>query len=250
MRSLILGLICFVSFSSYASDPSQKVVQASAEVITIKSMIGTSLQGYVAGPEDATLGILILHDRWGINSTIRQWVDRFAARGYRALAIDVFDGRISKKMRLATEIMNATDPEWVKADIKAGLGYLKKDGRKLVTLGAGFGGWQSFQAALAEPDGVAGTVMIYGELEADVAQIRTLKAPLLAIFARQDDSITLSMIENYRLLVKKSLILYKSYIFAAGHGFMDPAYPNYDESQASDAWAQVDSFLADFVETG
>ena len=115
MRSLILSLICFISFSAYAADSEQKTISIDAGAITIKSVMGTSLQGYVAGPEDAALGILILHDRWGINDTIRQWVDRFAAKGYRALAIDVFDGRISNKMRLATEIMNATDPEWVKA---------------------------------------------------------------------------------------------------------------------------------------
>ncbi len=252
MRSLILSLICFISFAAYAADSDQQtaLVDAGAGTITIKSVMGTSLQGYVAGPEDAAIGILILHDRWGINGSIRQWVDRFAAKGYRALAIDVFDGRISKQMELATEIMNATDPEWAKADAIAGLKYLKRDGRKIVTLGAGFGGWQSFQAALAAPEEVAGTVVLYGKIEADVAQMRSLKAPLLTIFARNDESITPSMIEEYRLLVKKTLIIYKSYSFSAGHGFMDSAYPTYDESLARDAWEQVDGFLADFVEAG
>ncbi len=254
MRSLILSLICFISFAAYAADSDQQTAlvdaAAAAKVITIKSVMGPSLQGYVAGPEDAAFGILILHDRWGINGSIRQWVDRFAAKGYRALAIDVFDGRISKKMDLATEIMNATDPEWAKADVKAGLKYLKKDGRKIVTLGAGFGGWQSFQAAIVAPEEVAGTVMLYGEIEADVAQMRSLKAPLLTIFAREDESITLNMIEEYRLLVKKTLITYRSYSFPAGHGFMDSAYPTYNESLANDAWEQVDGFLTDFVEAG
>ena len=117
-------------------------------------------------------------------------------------------------------------------------------------MGAGFGGWQSFQAALAAPEGVAGTVVLYGELEADVAQARTLKAPVLTVFAREDESITSEMIESYRLLIKKTLIIYKSYSFPAGHGFMDPAYPSYNESLARDAWEQVDGFLADFVEAG
>ena len=275
MRNLILSLICFVSFSVYAADFEEEAVlidtveaveaveavetvetvetveiEVQTGEVTIKSVLGTSLHGYVAGPEDAAVGILILHDRWGINGSIRQWVDRFAAKGYRALAIDVFDGRISNQMRLASEIMNATDPEWVKADVMAGLRYLKKGGRKVVTLGAGFGGWQSFQAAIAAPDEVAGTVVLYGELEADVEQMRSLKAPVLSIFARQDESITPPMIETYRLMMKKSLITYKTYSFPAGHGFMDSAYPAYNESMASDAWEQVDGFLADFVEAG
>jgi len=257
MRNLILSLICFVSFSTYAADfelqtaPVETVEpKVLTGLVTIKSAIGTSLQAYVAGPGDAALGILILHDRWGVNASIRQWVDRFAAKGYRALAIDVFDGRISKQMRLASEIMNATDPEWVKADVMAGLNYLKKDGRKVVTLGAGFGGWQSFQAAIAAPEEVAGTIVLYGELEANVAQVRSLKAPVLSIFAREDESITRRMIEGYEVMMKKSLITYRTYSFPAGHGFMDAAYPAYNESLASDAWEQVDGFLASFIEAG
>ena len=250
MRRLIFSLICFVSFASYAADSNHDLAQARAHEITIKSVMGTSLQAYVAGPEYAAVGILILHDRWGINTTVRQWVDRFAAKGYRALAVDVFDGRISKQERLATEIMNATDPEWVKADVKAGLNYLKREGRKVVTLGAGFGGWQSFQAAIAAPSDVAGTVVIYGELDADVAQMRSLKAPLLAIYAREDESITPNMINDYRVLMKKALITYKNYSFSAGHGFMDSAYPTYNESLVADVWEQVDGFLADFIEAG
>ncbi len=252
MRILILALICLFSFSAHGADaePMQAPPKTDAErqAVTISTGHGTSLEGIVAGPEDATLGVLLLHDRWGIDDTIKQWVSRFAERGYRALAIDVFDGRISSDMALATEILNATDPETVKANVQAGLDYLKQDGRKLVTLGAGFGGWQSFQAAIAAPGDVAATVVIYGLLEADVDQVRALKAPLLTLYARDDERISGDMIEEYRLLIKKSLITHRSYVYPAAQGFMDPQHPNFNGQVTDDVWLQVDDFLAGFVE--
>ncbi len=251
MRNLILGVVCLLVFSVRAAEPDPIPAQPNQGMITLQTALGTYLQGYVAGPEDADLGILILHDRWGLNDTVRQWADRFAARGYRALAIDVFDGRISDKMWLATEIMNATDPAWVKVDVKAGLDYLKREreGRKLVTLGAGFGGWQSFQAAVVAPEDVAATVVIYGLIEADVEQVRSLKAPLLTIYARDDERITGDMIEAYRRLLKTSLIIHRSYVFPAGHGYMDPLSPSYDAAVAEETWLRVDEFLGGFVES-
>ena len=247
MRNLFLCLICLLAFSVQAAESDQN--NPNSGNITIQTAFGTHLQAYVAGPEDARLGILILPDRWGVDDTIRQWVDRFAARGYRALAIDVSDGRMSNKMWLATEIMNATDPEWVKIDVKAGLSYLKKEGRKIVTLGAGFGGWQSFQAAIAAPRDVAATVVIYGMLEANVEQVRNLQAPLLTIYAQDDKQITSDMIEAYRLLIKKSLIVHRTYVFPAGHGFMDPLDPGYNAAATEQTWGQVDDFLSSFVES-
>jgi len=251
IRNLFLSLICLLAIPAYAADgfvipdrPSE------SGYITIQNPMGPTFQGYVAGPENSRLGILILHDRWGIDDTIRQWVDRFAAKGYRALAIDVFDGRISDQLWLATEIMNASDPEWARADIKAALKYLQRKGRKLITLGAGFGGWQSFQAALAAPTEVAGTVVIYGELEADAEEMLTLRAPLLTIFARDDEKILPAMIEAYRLLLKKSPITYKSFSYPAKQGFMDPRYPSYDAGLVEEVWRQVDEFIADFVVAG
>ena len=252
MRNLILALICLFSFSVHGADAEPMPVtapsQTAQQAVTISTGYGTTLEGVVAGPEDASLGILILHDRWGVNETIKAWVSRFAERGYRALAIDVFDGRISDKMWLATEILNATDPETVKGNVQAGLKFLNRGGRKLVTLGAGFGGWQSFQAAIAAPEDVAATVVIYGLLEADVDQVRNLKAPLLTLYARDDERISSDLIEEYRLLIKKSLITHRSYVFPAARGFMDPQHPNFNAQVTDDVWLQVDDFLAGFVE--
>jgi carboxymethylenebutenolidase len=228
----------------------EEITNQQSPFVTIKSAIGTELQGYVVGPEDAKFGVLLLHDRWGFNENIRKWADRFAAKGYRALVIDMFDGRASNVMDKATEIMDSIDPEWVKADVQAGLRFLAAPGRKLATIGWGFGGWSSFQAAIIAPDEVAATIVMYGAIEASVEQIRQLKSPLLGVFAQQDRLVTPAHVAGYERMMKKSLITFRLYSYNGDHGFADPLYPAYNQGLADDAWQQVDSFLQTFVEQG
>lgn len=218
------------------------IVEA-GEVVTLKSAMGTTLQGYVAGPEDAGRAILLLHDRWGLNGAMRQWADHFAARGYRALAIDVFDGRASDGMKLATEIMESVDPEWIKQDVLAGLKYLAAPRRAIATVGAGLGGWQSFQAALLAPDRVAATVVLYGDMAANPRDVVRMHAPILAVFAQRDPEINVAMVEEYQSILKKSPSIRRFVTVDAGHGFIDPLYPSYNQAQAEEIKGQIDQFL-------
>lgn len=214
------------------------------ESITITSAMGTTLQGYVAGPEDAGRAILLLHDRWGFNETMRQWADQWAAKGYRVLAIDVFDGRASNNMKLATEIMDSVDPEGIKQDVLAGLKYLAAPRRAIATVGAGLGGWQSFQAALLAPEQVAATVVIYGEMSTVAKEVSRVRAPVLAVFAASDREISTGMVNQYQLALKKSDAINRFVTVAANHGFMDPHYPGYSPVQAQETWEQVERFLS------
>lgn len=218
-------------------------IAEAGEVVTLKSAMGTSLQGYVAGPEDAGRAILLLHDRWGLNGAMRQWVDHFAARGYRALAIDVFDGRASDKMGLATEIMESVDPEWIKQDVLAGLKYLAAPRRAIATVGAGLGGWQSFQAALLAPDKVAATMVLYGDMAANPKDVVRMHAPILAVFAQRDPAISVAMVDEYQSILKKSPSIRRFVTVDAAHGFIDPLYPGYNQAQAEEIKGQIDQFL-------
>ena len=229
-------LLCLLSLAQGA--------EPAGEIVTIKSAMGTSLQGYIAGPEDAGRAILLLHDRWGLNGTMRQWVDHFAAKGYRVLAIDAFDGRASDKMGLATEIMKSVDPEWIKQDVLAGLKYLAAPRRVIATVGAGLGGWQSFQAAVLAPEQVAATVVLYGEMDASLKEAGKIRSPILAIFADNDPKITMTMVDEYYAALKKSQSTYRFIHVDAGHGFMDPLYPEYNQARADETWGEVERFLA------
>ncbi len=218
-------------------------------LVTIKTAIGTQFQGFVAGRLDAKQSILLLHDRWGLNSTMRQRVEAFAARGYRALAIDVFDGRASDEWALATEILESADPEWVKSDVLAGVAYLQAPDRKVAVMGWGFGGWQTYQAALLASDQVDAAIVWYAPLYSNLQEARTISAPLLGIFASRDAQVTPQMIGSYEGMMKKSRNVFRHYVYEADHGFADPQYRRaFDERVVNEAWESVDRFLAAFVE--
>ncbi len=236
MRRLIIVL--GVLFSLFA----QGAAHAGKE-ITISTSLGTQMNAYIAGSDEADKAVLLLHDRWGLNDHMRQLADRFANRGYQALAIDVFDGRASNDYEFATEIMNSVDPEWIKADVVAGLKYLRLHGRKVFAVGSGLGGWQAFQGLVAKPDLVDGVVVFYGELTDSIELARTLNTPILGIFAMKDLKVTPAMVQSYEYALRKSLTPYRIYSVDADHGFIDPQYRSYNKELADDAWIKAESFL-------
>ncbi len=68
------------------------------------------LNAYVAGPEDAQSGIVVVQEIFGVNSHMRNVADQFAAQGYRVICPALFD-------RAETGVELGYTPE----DVKRGL---------------------------------------------------------------------------------------------------------------------------------
>jgi dienelactone hydrolase len=92
--------------------------------IRIGTAHGTSFIAYVNGPEDADTGVLLIHDRWGINRHVTAWADSLAGQGYRVLAVDLYDGREVQKEALADFVWRQIDPVWIEANLDAALRFL------------------------------------------------------------------------------------------------------------------------------
>src|SRR6202043_3798886 len=52
------------------------------EIIQLKAADGFSFSAYVAGPANATKGVVLVQEIFGVNHHIRDMADRFAALGY------------------------------------------------------------------------------------------------------------------------------------------------------------------------
>src|ERR1700760_1926868 len=61
------------------------------ETIKLKAADGFSMSAYVAGPADATKGVVVVQEIFGVNHHIRDMADRFAALGYAVVAPALFD---------------------------------------------------------------------------------------------------------------------------------------------------------------
>lgn len=160
------------------------------------------------------------------------------------LAIDLYGGKVTNDPKQAGELMQSIDQDKANAKLKAALDYLKSSDRKVATLGWCFGGGQSLQASLVDPDAVSATVIYYGELVADEKQLKTLQAPLLGIFALNDDWITPEKVETFTATMADLAKSIEIRSFDADHAFANPSSPNYHSDAAREAWLITDGFLA------
>ncbi len=216
-----------------------------SRVLELHTALGTTFNAYVAGAADAKRGVLIIHDRRGLGDYAKSWAERFAAIGYRALVVDLYDGRYSNNSTGATHIMTSIDQESANANLKAGLAYLKTPGRTLATFGWDYGGGQALWAALQDPEAVAATVVYYGPMSTDVKALRTLKGPVLGIFAKNDPWVSPLHVTGYQDAMREAGAPFSVITYNAAHGFTNPVNRVYNQVLAEEAWQKTQAFLAE-----
>lgn len=210
-------------------------------------------KAYLSIPEGAKApmpAIVVIHEWWGLNDNVQHWADRFAAEGYAAVAVDLYEGTVAKTSDEAMAAMRKVDPARSKEIMLAALAFLKDDPRiqatKRASIGWCFGGGKSLELALAAPD-LDAAVMYYGHPELDPMALEKLKAPLLGIFGTKDKSIppeTVKKFDEALTAAKKEHVIVS---YDAEHAFANPSNPKYDEENAAKAWAEVQRFLAKYL---
>ena len=106
-----------------------------------------------------------------------------------------------------------------------------------------FGGGWALQDAIAHTE-VDAAVIYYGHPVTDPAVLASIDAPLLGVFANQDQAIPPAAVDEFVAALEtagKSIELYR---YDAVHAFANPSNAKYDEAAAADAWAHVRAFLA------
>src|SRR6516162_683159 len=91
--------------------------------INLKASDGFTLTAYTAGPANATKGLVVIQEIFGVNHHMRDMCDRFAAEGYAVCAPALFD-RVEKGIELG----------YAQADIDQGRAYRMKLDDKQVML--------------------------------------------------------------------------------------------------------------------
>jgi carboxymethylenebutenolidase len=193
-------------------------------------------------------GIILIHDQWGLNNTIRAMARRLSGEGYAVLAIDLFSGKTAASAAEGDELVSQFlgDRVAVLDNIGHARSWLEENGLppRIGTVGFGFGGEWALDAALEFGDGIDAIVMFYGRVNNDTEELETLSAPLLGIFAAQDATIPLRDITQFRSslrdLDKDALILIHSNV---GHDFANPDSGAYNHDAAMENWATTLEFL-------
>lgn len=219
---------------------------------TYSAADGRELLGYLAAPEGPGPhpGVLLLHEWWGLNEEITHLADALAAEGYVVFVPDAYRGRLATQVPGALYLRLSTPEANIFADMDAGLAYLRDlpevDAARVASWGFCFGGEQSLQLALRQPQNLAAMVMYYGSVETDVERLRPLlqAQPVLGIFGETDAQIPVAQVEAFaaalaQLGVEHTVTIYPG----VGHAFLNAE--NYTGTgPAGQAWRQTLAFLA------
>lgn len=130
-------------------------------MIDVGTVWGTSFRGYVAGPDDARLGVVLVHDRWGLNGQVKAWADRVAALGHRVLAVDLYDGRVAGRAADGPVIWRSIDPVWTEANVDGALAFFRERQARVVAIGWGKGIGPLGDLVRRAPASLAGLVLYY-----------------------------------------------------------------------------------------
>jgi len=247
LRYLVCAL-CMMAAMANAN--AQEGSTPGGKAVVLTTAYGTPFDAYVTGPADASRAVLLLHDRYGLNDQARDWADRFAGLGYRALAIDLYDGRHGNSWKHATSIMHAIDQVWADADIAASLKYLKdsKPGRKVVVLGWDYGATQALLATIHDPTAVAATITYYPtHLETDPARVQSIVNPVLIVVAERDQELSTPQVVAFKDDLSKTRVDFNVMGVDADRGFSDPVSDHYSADATATVWDVTQEFLARYV---
>lgn len=214
------------------------------ELIEFRRPDGKTAPGYLAAPQGSGPGIVVIQEWWGLNEQIKRTADRLAAVGYRALVPDLFRGELAKNSQEANHLMGHLDfPQAAQQDVRGALQHLKQGGGKAGVLGFCMGGALTIIAAAKVPETDA-AVCFYGIPPAEAADPSTIRIPLLAHFATQDDWCNPTAVAGLENSLRAGGVPYELHRYYAHHAFFNEARPEvYDKAAAQLAWDRTVTFL-------
>ncbi len=241
-----------------ASEPSNGAAGTEADARSVHSetfayaeIDDRLVYGHFASPSDMIEplpAVIVVHDWWGLNDDTRDAANQLASYGYMVLAIDLYGGVIvdvvdDARRRVIPVIEN---PQHVEANMRQALQFLESVGAsRTATLGWGFGGRWSLNAAMWFPEDVNAAVVYYGQVTSDEEILQLIEGPVLGLFGARDRSITpetVSAFEEAMQRVGKEITVHT--YPGVGHAFADPARPTFDPETTADAWRRTVEFLA------
>lgn len=207
--------------------------------------------GYFAFPTDMVEplpAVILVHDMWGLNDEVRASADRLAAEGFMVLAIDLYSGETVDRFDQARQksIHIVEHPDAVEENLRQAIEFVSVAGAPTIgTIGWGFGGSWSLNAALMFPERINAVVVYYGQLLSAEESLSALNAPVLGLFGERDRAVTIDTVRAFEETMLKLEKPAEIQVYPdTGHAFADPARgANFRPNIAQDAWQRMREFL-------
>lgn len=229
------------------TEPAQPV---SGAAVAYTSVAGKNIEGWLARPEAASgelPALIVIHEWWGLNDSIRRTGERLAGQGYLTLSVDLYNGTVADKpkeaMRMSREL--TANPTAGLANIEAAIAYLKSQGAtKIGVIGWCMGGRWSLQTALNFPADIDASIIYYGSVTDNKDELAVLDMPVLGIFAGDDFIVPPKKAYSFAAAMAESKKDLEFYMYRdAAHAFSNPSGTEFNPEAAADAWQKTTAFL-------
>jgi carboxymethylenebutenolidase len=200
---------------------------------------------FVAGPEQAKRGILLVPGWMGLDERTKSLTRGFADAGYRAMAVDLYDGQVARNPHEARLMMDAVEQEEANTKYRAALTALQDGGREIAVIGWSFGGSRALHATLAAPERVSATVSYYpfGDMPLEKRQLKQLKGPWLIHVGNQDFAFGKDEIRAVAQAMETAGKTLAVETYPAKHNFDRPNSANYHRIADEQARFSTSKFL-------
>ena len=201
-------------------------------------------------------GVIVIHENRGLVDHIKDVTRRVARAGFVGLGVDLLSrqggtGQFADATAQASAY-GRTTPEGRRADLIAGLSYLKTlpfvQANRIGTVGFCAGGGNVWDLAVNVEE-LAAAVAFYGTPLPTPEQVATIKSPMLGHYAELDRTLTLRTTP----VITAMITLQKTFGFrihqGVNHAFHNDTGPAYDAAASCDAWTQTIAWFNKFLRT-
>jgi carboxymethylenebutenolidase len=220
--------------------------------ITYQRPDGASVPAYLAQPDGAGPGVVVIQEWWGMNDQIRGVADRLAACGYAALVPDLYRGCSTVEAEEAHHLMSGLNfGEAAAQDVRGAVMHLKAQGSARVGVtGFCMGGALTLLALASAPEADAGVVW-YGYPPLEYVDAGKIRAPLIAHWATQDAAFAIAGVDALEAKLRAANVDYQGYRYLAQHAFANETaqgpgripITQYDAKWAELAWDRTLRFF-------
>lgn len=221
-----------------------------SESVQLHAQDGRVLDAYVAKPEGPPIGsLVVLQEIFGVNKSIRDVADAYAADGFFVVAPALFDryekkvdlGYDSTDMQKAFALMHKLSVDTALLDVQAALTYAQEQtGRKSAVLGFCYGGKLAWLTSTRlHPSAAVGYYAGgIGEFAAEKPN-----APTILHFGSKDTHIPKEQVDK----VTAAHADVPVYWYDADHAFANHARPSYNSDAAKLARDRSLAFLLEHL---
>jgi carboxymethylenebutenolidase len=225
--------------------------------VTFPSNGGTA-HGYLALPAGGSgPGLIVVQEWWGLDDSLKEVVDRFAAEGFVALAPDLYGGRVAHDSDEAGQLLQSLPVEQATKDLAGATGFLlDHDAVTSSTLGVvGYcmGGAFALLLAAQEGDKIGAAVPYYGVGPGTPDSYAGITAPVQGHYGTEDQMMPAADARRTEEQIRSEAgVDVEFFYYAAGHAFLNPEdkMGTHKPELAELAWARTLDFLRSHLAGG